>query len=643
MADKNKTSEIMGQANRGTVSPPDFRNHVIEFVRQHNQHQAARLECSLNKNFLDFGLKTEGHCPVTDPHANNPNSLYKEDSLVITNNSKKSYFFEILNIRNYKMELTFSPTEGELKKGKSIELKFQLKAFCTTTVYKTFKIAFYKKKLPKPKKGETNYSKFEAHPENIEVDENEIGRFFMPFKLESELSNLLDFDELTLEHKLAKGGFGTVFRGKWRGTPVAIKQLNVQELVDEELALVKREITLMSKLNHQHIVTYMGSTQVPRQPLCIVMEFIEKGSLSDLLLKDLTDSFRIKLAQDIAAGMNFLHASKIYHRDIKPDNMLVVSVHEDAQVNLKITDFGTSKASAKKRGVDNNYGEYMPFPSVGNNNNNNNNSALTPKTSSNSPATQEERQETRGVGTLVYSAPEVLNGEEISLIDKTDIFSYGVLLWQLFTRKEPFADHPYNNYSKWDIEKFVIEGKRLPIPSEVPKEVASLITDCVNQEPRNRPTFGDIQVRLKKIADGFVSAPPQKRPSIISHPPKNLADPDFYTPKGPKENLGWVGEASRGEAEMILKTLPPRSFLLRWSVQAKSYVLSFKKEGGSFQHIAYINPQEGGRITVDKEDKTHSSYDSLYTYIDAMKESLLIDNPIPPELVRQEANYSFSG
>jgi serine/threonine protein kinase len=67
----------------------------------------------------------------------------------------------------------------------------------------------------------------------------------------------------------------------------------------------------------------MGSTQIPGQPMAIVMEYVKGGSLTDLLKRDISERFKCKLGLDVAKGMSFLHSHNIYHRDIKPDNMLV--------------------------------------------------------------------------------------------------------------------------------------------------------------------------------------------------------------------------------------------------------------------------------------------------------------------------------
>ena len=127
------------------------------------------------------------------------------------------------------------------------------------------------------------------------------------------------------------------------------------------------------------------------------MEFCEKGTLTSLLEKRKLDSLlKLKIALDCAHGMNFLHQSGILHRDLKPDNLLVVSTSIKSPVRVKLTDFGSSRSVTE----------------VG------------------------ERQKTKGVGTPVYMAPEQLKGEEYSF--PSDVFAFGVNLWQIWNQKSPF-------------------------------------------------------------------------------------------------------------------------------------------------------------------------------------------------------------
>lgn len=107
----------------------------------------------------------------------------------------------------------------------------------------------------------------------------------MCFKIESDLSTSLDFDELVLGTKIGEGGYGTVYKGTWRGNECAIKILENEDLVDDEREMVKRELELLGKLTSPYVVTYMGSTIVPGQRLALVMEYVKDGSLSDILKK----------------------------------------------------------------------------------------------------------------------------------------------------------------------------------------------------------------------------------------------------------------------------------------------------------------------------------------------------------------------
>lgn len=67
----------------------------------------------------------------------------------------------------------------------------------------------------------------------------------------------------------------------------------------------------------------MGSTQIPGQPVCLVMEYIQKGALTNLLKNPISSRLKCKIILDVARGINFMHKNNIFHRDLKPDNVLV--------------------------------------------------------------------------------------------------------------------------------------------------------------------------------------------------------------------------------------------------------------------------------------------------------------------------------
>jgi len=614
---------------------------------------------------LDFGIGKATPLEVCDFHE----EKYYKDALTLSNNSKHHFCFLIEQIPNPKFEFDVKPNSGEIKKGQSTTVNFSLRVFCTTKLYQVVKVILYPPKSGLGrlfgnssnllKERVRNTSSFRHQKQNSltetgledtqEEEEEEISHFYISFKIESELSTSLDFDEIKLDEPIASGGFGTVFKATWRDSEVAVKMLNIQDLTTDEREFVKREIRLMSKLNHAYIVTYMGSTQIKGQPLTIVMEYIKGGSLTKLLHSaPLDDFFKSKLALDVAKGMSFLHSNNIYHRDIKPDNMLVVSSHRDTAVNLKITDFGTSKASTRAAFKDSNY---YSIKSVHSDRSYYSDNALQ----------KNERIHSKGVGTLIYQAPEILNGQSDYSIDKTDIFSFGVLLWEVFTQRIPFEDPPYNNFTAKEIENFVRTGNRLEIPSTIASKIASLIRCCWDQEPKNRPTFPYLVKELNEYMDSLpnsktvndansscdsfqddgISSPSKLSETVsIQRLSESISSPVERTIQQPKEEnhipiprgnlveLGWCGDISRTEVDRLLKDKLPGTFLIRWSYNTQSYVLSYNSNNKTILHIAYITPGRNEEIYVNKEDGTKTLYLTLFDYLNVLKKAGVITSSV---------------
>jgi len=180
----------------------------------------------------------------------------------------------------------------------------------------------------------------------------------------------------------------------------------------------------------------------------LLTEFMELGSLSKYIHDDLTDEYRSKVALDVSKGMAFLHNCGMMHRDLKPDNLLVVTMDPNSKVVVKLADFGTSREISTKE-------------------------------------MSRAKKLTGGVGTPIYMAPEVLDGEPYSA--SADVYSFGMLMYELFTAKEPYLTPEFT--APWHIAQFVAAGKRLEIPADVPSGIAALITVCWAHEPAKRPTF----------------------------------------------------------------------------------------------------------------------------------------------------------
>eukprot|EP00003_Mantamonas_plastica_P027485 TRINITY_DN5901_c0_g1_i1.p1 TRINITY_DN5901_c0_g1~~TRINITY_DN5901_c0_g1_i1.p1 ORF type:complete len:847 (+),score=249.39 TRINITY_DN5901_c0_g1_i1:333-2543(+) len=233
------------------------------------------------------------------------------------------------------------------------------------------------------------------------------------------------------------------------------------------------EAAVMFELRHPNIVLFMGAClDLDEDRVCIVAEFMPRGSLFDLLMnRDVALDWpkRYAIALEAARGMQFLHASKILHHDFKSGNLLV-----DLKWNVKVADFGLSKYHDRAA---NDITDAMPVKSK--------------KGSQSNQGGENESEKT--IGSLFWSAPEVLRGAEYS--EAADVYSYAITLIELVTR-----DIPYRNIDSTTVAiKVMDEGLRPTIPAFVPENMASLIRDCWREDPEERPSFRDICTRLENM------------------------------------------------------------------------------------------------------------------------------------------------
>ncbi|KAM0045693.1 putative protein kinase TKL-CTR1-DRK-2 family [Helianthus debilis subsp. tardiflorus] len=273
-------------------------------------------------------------------------------------------------------------------------------------------------------------------------------------KMDMEIDNLdyeILWEDLVIGEQIGQGSCGTVYHALWYGSDVAVKVFSRQEYSDDVILSFRQEVSLMKRLRHPNILLFMGAVMSP-QRLCIVTEFLPRGSLFRLLQKNtsrLDWRRRVHMAVDIARGMNYLHHCNppIIHRDLKSSNLLV-----DKSWNVKVGDFGLSRIKHE--------------------------TYLTTKT---------------GKGTPQWMAPEVLRNEQAD--EKSDIYSFGVVLWELSTEKIPWDS--LNSMQVIGAVGFM--NQRLDIPKDVDPQWASLIESCWCSDPQSRPTFQEILDKLKEL------------------------------------------------------------------------------------------------------------------------------------------------
>ncbi|XP_024027720.1 uncharacterized protein LOC21391009 isoform X2 [Morus notabilis] len=288
-----------------------------------------------------------------------------------------------------------------------------------------------------------------------------------------------DLEEL---RELGSGTFGTVYHGKWRGTDVAIKRINdrcfagkpsEQERMRDDFW---NEAIKLADLHHPNVLAFYGVVlDGPGGSVATVTEYMVNGSIRNALQKNeksLDKRRRLLIAMDVAFGMEYLHGKNIVHFDLKSDNLLV-NLRDPHRPICKVGDLGLSKVKC-------------------------------------------QTLISGGVrGTLPWMAPELLNGSSSLVSEKVDVFSFGIVLWELLTGEEPYADLHYGAI----IGGILSNTLRPPVPEFCNPEWKSLMERCWASEPSERPSFTEIANQLRAMAAKIPKGHSQHQQPSTTQPP----------------------------------------------------------------------------------------------------------------------------
>ncbi|KAL6642067.1 hypothetical protein ACP70R_020248 [Stipagrostis hirtigluma subsp. patula] len=321
-----------------------------------------------------------------------------------------------------------------------------------------------------------------------EAPAKKLGSYFSEVATESAhrfaLSEIEDATD-KFERRIGSGGFGIVYYGKLAdGREIAVKLLTNDSY--QGIREFLNEVTLLSRIHHRHLVTFLGYSQQDGKNI-LVYEFMHNGTLKEHLRGAPDEKItswlkRLEIAEDAAKGIEYLHTGcspTIIHRDLKSSNILI-----DKNMRAKVADFGLSK-----------------------------------------PAVDGSHVSSIVRGTVGYLDPEYYISQQLT--EKSDIYSFGVILLELISGHEPISNDNFGlncrNIVAWarshiesgNIHAIIDESLDSGYDLQSVWKIAEVAIMCVKPKGAQRPTISEV---LKEIQDAIaIERGPQMMQSSIQH------------------------------------------------------------------------------------------------------------------------------
>ena len=277
-----------------------------------------------------------------------------------------------------------------------------------------------------------------------------------------------------VERQLGRGGMGAVYLAEQLsvGRKVALKILRGDFAHDEDfVARFRQEAQLVAALNetrNPRVTLIHDFDQAEDGGVFIVMEWLVGRTLTEVIHRERLDVARaIRLATQIAEGLEAAHRAGVVHRDIKPQNIMVL----DASDDIKLMDFGIARLRDANRPSLTRVGTMM--------------------------------------GTPEYMSPEQIEGQDVT--DKTDLYSFGVVFYEMLTGRVPFhADTPVAILTKQLNETPVAPSR---VRSDIPGEVEAIVMTALAKDPAQRQRdMTEVTHALQALSRQVVATPVARAP-----------------------------------------------------------------------------------------------------------------------------------
>lgn len=297
---------------------------------------------------------------------------------------------------------------------------------------------------------------FRLNSQSFAINKNkfEFAKLFQDLLLANNLK-IIPTKEVKICEVINKGSSCLVFKGIWKGCEVAVKQFTTEYAGSvKRVKKIVKEIVVMSQVDHKNLLLMIGA-YINGNHLCIITELLPNFTVFDAVhknkLKPLNIREKLRISIQIAEGISYLHnkTPSITHRDLKPENCLL-----DFDLNVKICDFGLAR----------NLVNAVELTTV-------------------------------CIGTTRFMAPELFDKEKCKRIGaEVDIWALGCLLIEIFSGKRPW--HYISSTKSSNIFYELYNKKPIPIPENMPFEIAEIIKDCCQYNSFQRPSIQQILQRL---------------------------------------------------------------------------------------------------------------------------------------------------